>query len=82
MISINDVKGIGPRNSMLFEKIDIRTVDDLVSHYPYRYDLIKRTNLQEAQEMDKVIVDGKIVVRNKELVSGDFSKIRKDLLLL
>lgn len=60
MISINDVKGIGPRNSMLFEKIDIRTVDDLVSHYPYRYDLIKRTNLQEAQEMDKVIVDGKI----------------------
>ena len=27
-----------------------------------------------------VIVDGKIVVRNKELVSGDFSKIRKDLL--
>ena len=60
MISINDVKGIGPRNSMLFEKIDIRTVDDLVSHYPYRYDLIKRTNLEEAQEMDKVIVDGKI----------------------
>lgn len=27
-----------------------------------------------------VVVDGKIVVRNKELVSGDFSKIRKDLL--
>ena len=27
-----------------------------------------------------VIVDGKIVVRNKELVSGDFSKIRKGLL--
>ena len=27
-----------------------------------------------------VIVDGKIVVRNKELVSGDFSKIKKDLL--
>ena len=29
-----------------------------------------------------VIVDGKVVVKNKELISGDFNEIRKDLLNL
>lgn len=35
-----------------------------------------------ASNIDSVVVDGKIVVRNKTLVSGDFSKIRESLLSL
>ena len=33
-----------------------------------------------ASNIDTVVVDGKIVVKNKMLVSGDFDKIRRDLL--
>ena len=60
MINISEVKGIGPRTSMLFNKININNVDDLVSHYPYRYDLIKRSDLSNIDEDDKVIMDGRI----------------------
>ena len=60
MINISEVKGIGPRTSMLFNKININNVDDLVSHYPYRYDLIKRSDLCDIGEDDKVIMDGRI----------------------
>ena len=60
MITLDKVKGIGPRSKMLLGKLNINDVDDLVSHYPYRYDLIKRTDLLEASDMDKVIIDGKV----------------------
>lgn len=60
MITLDKVKGVGPRSSMLLGKLNIKDVDDLVSHYPYRYDLIKRTDLMEASDMDRVIIDGKV----------------------
>ena len=60
MISVEKVKGVGSRTSMLLKKLNINTVDDLVTHYPYRYEFIKRSNLKEKCEDDKVIIDGKV----------------------
>ena len=60
MISVEKVKGVGSRTSMLLKKLNINTVDDLVTHYPYRYEFIKRSNLKEKYEDDKVIIDGKV----------------------
>lgn len=60
MRDINEVKGIGPKATMLFNRLNIYTVMDLVEHYPYRYEIIKRSNLKEVNEGDKVIIDGKI----------------------
>ena len=60
MISLDKVKGVGPKATMLLNKLGIKNVDDLVSHYPFRYDLITRSNLEETEEMDKVIIDGKV----------------------
>ena len=60
MISVGKVKGVGSRTSMLLKKLNINTVDDLVTHYPYRYEFIKRSNLKEKCEDDKVIIDGKV----------------------
>ena len=60
MISVEKVKGVGSRSSMLLKKLNINTVDDLVTHYPYRYEFIKRSNLKEKCEDDKVIIDGKV----------------------
>lgn len=60
MISVEKVKGVGSRTSMLLKKLNINTVDDLVTHYPYRYEFIKCSNLKEKCEDDKVIIDGKV----------------------
>ena len=58
-MTIKEVKGIGPKSEMLLNKLNINTVLDLVTHYPFRYDFIKRSDLKNLTD-DKVIIDGKI----------------------
>lgn len=59
-MDISHVKGIGPKALSLLNKIGISTVDDLVTHYPFRYEVLKRSNLKELDQDDKVIIDGKV----------------------
>ena len=60
MAVLKDVKGIGPKSLDLLNKIGINTIDDLVMHYPFRYEYLIRSNLLELEDSDKVIIDGKI----------------------
>ena len=60
MTEVSKVKGIGPKSLMLLNKIGINTVDDLVTHYPFRYDILERTDLKNAEPDDKVIIDGRV----------------------
>ena len=60
MTDVSNVKGIGPKSLQLLNKIGIFTVDDLVTHYPFRYDILERSNLKELEADDKVIIDGKV----------------------
>lgn len=60
MITLDKVKGIGPKSKMLLGKLDIESVEDLVSHYPFRYEKIVRSDLSKVDENDKVIIDGKV----------------------
>lgn len=60
MLEVSKVKGVGPKSLMLLNKIGIYTVDDLVTHYPFRYDILTRSDLKDVKEDEKVIVDGKV----------------------
>ena len=60
MVPLSEVKGIGPKTEMLFNKIGITNVDELVSHFPFRYDVLKRSDLSKAEEDEKIIMDGKV----------------------
>ena len=58
--TLSTVKGIGPKSLTLLNKLGIETIDDLVTHYPFRYDILTRTNLKEAADEEKVVIDGKV----------------------
>jgi len=60
MAEIKDVKGIGPKSLSLLNKLNIYTVEDLVTHYPFRYDILKRGSLQETEDEGHIIIDGKV----------------------
>ncbi len=60
MTNVSSIKGIGPKSLALLNKINIKTVEDLVTHYPFRYDILRRTDLSTVTEEDKVIIDGKV----------------------
>ena len=59
-MALKDIKGVGPRALTLLSKIGINTVDDLVTHYPFRYEFLVRGNLEETNDGDHIIIDGKI----------------------
>ena len=65
-MNISALKGIGPKTSKIFENSGIITVNDLMSYYPFRYDVIKRSNINELLQDDKIIIDG-IVESNPSL---------------
>ena len=60
MAILKDVKGIGPKSLSLLNKIGINTIDDLVMHYPFRYEYLIRSDLSKVNDDEKVVVDGKV----------------------
>lgn len=60
MAELKDVKGIGPKALSLLNKINIYTINDLVTHYPFRYNVLQRCDLTKANDGDKITIDGKV----------------------
>ena len=59
-MTLEDIKGLGPKNLKLINKLGINTIDDLINFYPFRYDVIERSNVSELNDGDKIIIDGVI----------------------
>ena len=54
-MEIENLKGVGPKTLNILRRLGINTINDLITYYPYRYDIIKRS---ENLDGDKVIIDG------------------------
>ena len=59
-MKLADIKGIGPKSELLLNKLGIYTIDDLLTYYPSRYEILKRSDLKTIEEDEKVIIDGKV----------------------
>ena len=82
-MTLESIKGLGPKNLKLLNKLGINTIEDLVSFYPFRYDVIKRSNLNELEDQDKIIIDGSSFTIYKDYVYSkekEYIKRRNDLL--
>ena len=44
-MNLEEIKGIGPKTIELLNKLNINSIADLVTYYPYRYDYLIATNL-------------------------------------
>lgn len=53
-MELNAIKGIGDKTITLLNKLNIYTIDDLVNYYPFRYEILEKTNLNS----DRVVIDG------------------------
>lgn len=60
MGNLSSVKGIGPKSEQLLNKLNIYTIDDLVTHYPFRYDILKRGSLPDTMDGEHIVIDGKV----------------------
>ncbi len=69
---LENIKGLGPKTIENLTKININSIEDLLTYYPFRYEILERTNLNE----DKSIIDGKIMT----LPTVYYFNYRKNLL--
>ena len=58
MKKLVELDGIGSKTSLLFEKLGIYNVDDLITYFPKRYDVLKRTDISALQNKERVVLDG------------------------
>ena len=70
MKQLNDIKGIGPKTISLLNKLNIYDINDLIEYYPYRYEILKQTSLNE----ENVIISGII---ESTPVTNYFRKINR-----
>jgi len=60
IIELTEIKGLGPKNIKLLKKLNKNDINDLINFYPFRYNFIKRSNINELNDGDKIIMDGVI----------------------
>lgn len=57
-MQLENIKGIGPRTVSILNKLGIYDGQDLISYYPFRYNIIKRSDVKKLEQDDKIIIDG------------------------
>lgn len=72
---IDELKGIGPKTEKIFNSAGIVTTNDLMSYYPFRYDVIKKSNINDLDQDDKIIIDG--IVESKPSIFFFNKKMNK-----
>ncbi len=87
MMDLKTIKGIGIKGEERLNKLGIYDVNDLLTYFPSRYDVLKRSDLNNIDTLDKVVIDGKIesvplVLRfNKGLNKMNFRLVTKDRMI-
>lgn len=59
-MELRELKGIGPKSLELLNKLNIYTLEDLCTYYPYRYNLYKPSNIETADELTTITINATI----------------------
>ena len=74
-MNLKDISGVGEKTVIDLNKLGIFDVEDLVTYYPKRYFVIKRSDIGVVANGDKIIVDG--VVGSIPVFSNVNGKLKK-----
>ena len=59
-MQLSDINKVGNKTIINLNKLGIYNIDDLVTYYPYRFEIIKRSDMNTIKIGDKIIIDGVI----------------------
>ena len=57
-MQLSDINKVGTKTISYLNKLGIYSIEDLVTYYPYRFEIIKRSDMNTINIGDRVIVDG------------------------
>lgn len=86
-MELQDIKGIGPKSIELLRKLNITTLEELITYYPYRYNIYNPVDLKTIEEEKIVTINATIestpklsyIKRNLNKLS--FKALTSDLLI-
>ena len=56
-MELSDIKGVGPKMLGNLKTLNINNMEDLLSYYPYRYDIFESINLDENYNGERVAIN-------------------------
>ena len=56
-MELSDIKGVGPKMLGNLKTLNINNMEDLLSYYPYRYDIFEPINLDENKNGERVAIN-------------------------
>ena len=57
-MDIINIKGLGPKTLEYLNKLNLYTIQDLIEYYPYRYNIIKVSNIKDIQDGENCTIKG------------------------
>ncbi|MBR3162339.1 MAG: ATP-dependent DNA helicase RecG [Bacilli bacterium] len=72
---LEEIDGIGPKTKLLLNKININDIEDLVTYYPRKYNIIKRSDMNNITNGAKVVIDG--IVESQPTIINLSVKLKK-----
>ena len=57
-MELTQIKGLGMKTCEKLDKLGIKDIKSLLTFYPFRYNIIKRSNLKEAKNNEQITIDG------------------------
>lgn len=57
-MQLNEVKGLGLTTEKYLNELGIKNVEDLLNYYPFRYEVIENTDMDNITDGDKIVIGG------------------------
>lgn len=76
-MDLEHIKGIGQKSIEYFYKADIYNINDLLTFYPYRYQILKPTSLEEGNENETITINATITeIGRISFIKKNFNVLR------
>ncbi len=75
-MELKDIKGIGEQAQRKLNSLNIYTVNDLLEHYPYRYNFINIVNIHDVKDNENCMIIAKVIESGKvQYIKRNFNRL-------
>ena len=76
-MELADIKGVGPKMLLNLHELNIYSIDDLLTYYPYRYDLFEPTNLTDDYDNERIAINVQVeTTATTAFIRKNFNKLQ------
>lgn len=76
-MELADIKGVGPKKILELKELNISTIEDLLTNYPYRYDIFEPINLDSDYDGERVAINAIVEsIATTAYIRKNFNKLQ------